>query len=117
MDPQSVEQCLAQYRKYLFEEHIKVLESFLQKSKIHNSKKYNFHYTNCCWSDPTCTEGPDTCSCCYFDMLVEDVKKIMAKYEVLLHHSKTKTIKRSNHKSFFHSFRSSETDKTSKYES
>ena len=39
MDLHRVEHFLTQYRRYLFDEHITIIKSFINKSKTHVSKK------------------------------------------------------------------------------
>lgn len=33
----------------------------------------DYHYVNCCWSNPKCGEGPETCKCCNISSLCYDI--------------------------------------------
>lgn len=40
------------------------------------------HFEHCVWSNPDCIEGPDTCSCVLFDlMIIPEFEKLINKME------------------------------------
>lgn len=42
--------------------------------------KYGLHYSDCVWSRPNATEGPDTCKCCFVkNRKIEVLKKKILK--------------------------------------
>ena len=38
------------------------------------------HFKECCWADPNCTMGPDTCICCYVSFECQRIIEILDKF-------------------------------------
>lgn len=60
-------------------------------SKIKN--RFGEHYEDCDWSNPNCTDGPDTCNCSYLERLDEEAYKIMDTYTKIYNQIRCKCCK------------------------
>lgn len=80
---------LHHYGDFLFEEHIKDIESFLAMMIL--QEKYSkifclngYHFQNCIWSDTSIMNSAVCCRCTHYQTKHGDITKLINKYKALI---------------------------------